>query len=420
MAIAIGNNQFTQVGQIKIGNSNVQRVYRGNDLIFPLSGFNGRVWAIKVQPDGKILVGGEFTTYNELSYNRIIRFNNDGSIDNTFNIGTGFNATVYAIEIENGVDGVKILVGGDFTGYNNTLVPVNRIARLFLNGTVDSSLQTLSGFNDSVRTIKFRETKPTSSSGILVGGAFTSYRGVTANRIILLNVFGGIDSRFVAPLAGQDGDRVGFRQNEVLSIEIDSLNRIVVGGSFFEILNFIGFTTVNHIYRFNEDTSRDSSFDTGSGSDKAFNGTVFDLKIGENNSIYCVGFFISYNGTPIGNHIAKLNANGSRDTSFNTGTGLDQIGRQVVIQSDGKIVAGGLFSSYNGIVARQLVRLNTNGTVDTTFSSGLGISNDPNNTEFRSLALNGNNILFGGLFNSYNGEIVPKNYIQLLPNGTKV
>ena len=58
------------------------------------SGFDGGVVDLYVQTDNKILVGGEFTSYNGTTYNRIIRLNTDGSIDNTFNVGDGFTTTV--------------------------------------------------------------------------------------------------------------------------------------------------------------------------------------------------------------------------------------------------------------------------------------------------------------------------------------
>ena len=95
------------------------------------TGFNNTVRVINIQPDGKILVGGGFSTYNGTTRNRIIRLNSNGSIDTSFNIGTGFNGNVFTIDIQ--PDG-KILVGGDFTTYNGTTS--NRIIRLNPNGSI--------------------------------------------------------------------------------------------------------------------------------------------------------------------------------------------------------------------------------------------------------------------------------------------
>ena len=65
------------------------------ELIASLSNTN----SVKVQTNGKIIVGGEFTLYNGTSINRIVRLNSDGSIDNTFNIGTGFAGTPTTISL---------------------------------------------------------------------------------------------------------------------------------------------------------------------------------------------------------------------------------------------------------------------------------------------------------------------------------
>jgi uncharacterized delta-60 repeat protein len=88
------------------------------------NGFNNTLLGIAIQSDGKILAGGIFTSYNGTSINRIVRLNTDGSIDSSFNIGSGFNNWVYSVAIQN--DG-KILAGGIFTSYNGT--SINRIDR---------------------------------------------------------------------------------------------------------------------------------------------------------------------------------------------------------------------------------------------------------------------------------------------------
>ena len=66
---------------------------------------------MRVQSDGKILVGGSFVNFNGINLNRLTRLNADGTIDGSFNAGTGAASNVNAIEIQ--PDG-KILVGGNF------------------------------------------------------------------------------------------------------------------------------------------------------------------------------------------------------------------------------------------------------------------------------------------------------------------
>ena len=99
------------------------------------TGFNTTVSALAVQPDGKVLVGGAFTSYNGVSNVRIARLNADGT-NNTgtgagqFNTGAGFNGTVNALALQ--PDG-KVLAGGAFTTYQG--VTATRLARLNTDGT---------------------------------------------------------------------------------------------------------------------------------------------------------------------------------------------------------------------------------------------------------------------------------------------
>ena len=102
-------------------------------------GASNGVYTTAVQSDGKIIIGGEFITYNGTARNRIARLNADGSLDATFNPGTGTNNIVRTTAVQS--DG-KIIIGGEFTGYNNS--GRNRIARI-LNCTTPNV--TLTGTN---------------------------------------------------------------------------------------------------------------------------------------------------------------------------------------------------------------------------------------------------------------------------------
>ena len=109
------------------------------------TGFNAEATAVAIQPDGKILVGGNFTQYNGTARNRIIRLNTDGSVDNTFAIGTGFNASVWSIVVQ---PDNKILVGGDFTSYSGSARA--KVIRLTSTGSIDTTFANLSPLNNTV------------------------------------------------------------------------------------------------------------------------------------------------------------------------------------------------------------------------------------------------------------------------------
>lgn len=198
-------------------------------------GFNVTIHAIAIQSDGKILVGGAFNNFNNNSRAGIVRLNANGTIDNTFTVGTGFGTgrTVYSIVIQS--DG-KILAGGDFITYNDT-TGVNGLVRLNTNGTLDSSF-TQGGFNTtssgSIRTIKVL-----SSGDILVGGDFTTYKGNTRNGIVKINSTGTVDYNIFG--TGLQNISTG---RKIYNIETLPSGEILIGG-FFESFN--GVTRNNFI-----------------------------------------------------------------------------------------------------------------------------------------------------------------------------
>lgn len=198
---------------------------------------------VNIDSSGKILVGGDFTTVQGVSIGRIARLNTNGSLDSTFTASVGLNARPNVIrEDSNG----KIYVGGVFTAFNS--VTNNRIIRLNSDGSKDTAFDNTTGFNAGVSDIEI----DTSSGLIYVGGLFTTYKGVSASRIVRLTATGSIDSSFNTG-SGFDG--------EVKTIAIDSTGKIYVGGSFF---NYNGLSA-SGIIKLNSDGTQDTSFNYGSG-----------------------------------------------------------------------------------------------------------------------------------------------------------
>jgi uncharacterized delta-60 repeat protein len=351
------------------------------------TGFNNTVNIIKTQSDEKILIGGLFTVYNNVSSSRITKLNSDGSIDNTFTIGTGFDNSTTTIQIQS--DG-KTLVGGAFTSYNGTTS--NRIIRLNSDGSNDNTFITGTGFGSTVNTIALQSDGKT-----LVGGLFTSYNGTTSNRIIRLNSDGSIDNTFSIG--------TGFN-NPVNIIAIQSDGKILVGGLF---TSYNG-TTSNRIIRLNSDGSIDNTFITGTG----FNNAIQIIQIQSDGKTLVGGAFTSYNGTT-SNRIIRLNSDGSIDNTFSIGTGFNFNVNAIQIQSDGKILAGGTFGSYNGTTSNRIIRLNSDGSIDNTFITGTGFNNTVNTIQTRS----DNKILIGGNFTTYN-SLSSEKIILLDTNGTKI
>ena len=338
------------------------------------AGFGATVNTVAIQSDGKILVGGDFTSYQGINRNYMVRLNIDGSFDSTFNMGNGFGSIVRAIAIQ--PDG-KILVGGDFAIYQGFIR--NRIVRLNTDGTIDLTFNIGTGFNSSVLALAIQ-----SDGKIVVGGSFTTYQGTTSNYIVRLNTNGSFDSTF--------NMGAGFTWN-VNTIAIQSDGKIIVGGQF---TNYQG-TNRNRIVRLNTDGSFDSTFNIGTG----FNSSVLALAIQSDGKIVVGGSFTTYQGTT-SNYIVRLNTNGSIDSAFNIGTGFGTNVRALAIQSDGKIVVGGDFTTYQGTTNRnRIARLNSDGNIDTTFNMGAGF-----NTNVLALAIKSDGeIVVVGQFAFYNFSV---------------
>lgn len=337
-----------------------------------VTGANGIINATKIQNDGKIVIGGTFTIFNGIPLKRIARLNENGTVDSTFNSGFGANYDITSLAIQN--DG-KIIVGGDFTSFNG--VAKKRIIRLNSSGIIDSTFNPGTGANLKIRTISIQ-----SDGKIIIGGDFTTFNGLSKNRIVRLNSNGSVDTTF------NIGSGAG---GWIYSITLQNDGKIILGGDF---LSYNG-TSRSHIARLNSNGSLDLTFNPGSG---ATNLAVYSTAIQSDGKIFIGGAFGAYNGIAR-TRIARLNTDGSLDISFNPGTGANDAIYTFNIQNDDKIIIAGFFTTYDGISLNHIARLNTNGTLDSTFNIGTGASN----TVLTSTIQSNGRIIIGGYFTDYNG-----------------
>lgn len=333
------------------------------------AGFNSTVQAMVIQPDGKILVGGDFTSYNNQPRNYLVRLNTDGTLDNSFDIGTGFNSSVFDIALQ--PDG-KILVGGYFTSFNGKTR--NRMVRLVADGALDDSFNIGTAFNNAVETIVLQ-----TDGKILIGGYFTSYNGQNRNRIIRLDPDGAVDASF--------NIGTGFN-NAVTRIALQLDGKILAGGFF---ITYNG-QSRQRIVRMNMDGSVDDSFNIGTG----FDNGVQTIVIQPDGKILVGGDFTRYKGS-VSNRIIRLEKNGATENGF--GSGFDSAVNTIALQPDGKILVGGYFSSYRGQNQYGIVRLERAGAFDRFFH----INQGPN-AHVRTIVQDPEGkILVGGAFTSYLG-----------------
>lgn len=404
-------------------------------------GSNFPIHSIAAQADGKLLLGGEFTTYNRLSVNKLIRvdtngiidpsfnfnysfpdylfhvkkilvqpdgkivclisqnssssvfsvstvvrFNSDGSVDNTFSTGTGFLGVVNDILLQ--PDG-KLLAAGNFTSFDNQ--PVSRLARLNTNGTLDNTLSTGTSANNVISKIDIQP-----DGKIILMGSFTNYNGVAKKYLARVNSDGSIDNSF----------SVGASTNMIPeNFKILSNGKILIVGEFS---SFSG-NAVQKAVKINSNGSFDSSFNlnysfsafTASGNS---NVTIDRLiEISDNKYAFAVNSFPSYFVQDRSELLltdslgqVQMNANVSHFINHQINANL----LKSITYSNNRLYVGGAFTAIAGKGKTNLAKLNFEGEVFANFNNNTGARY----TVLASAVQADGKIIIGGKFNSYNGN----------------
>jgi len=326
------------------------------------TGANGPIRAMVVQTDGKILVGGEFTSINGTARNRIARLNSDGSLDTTFNPGSGANGTVFAIATTSySYYSSGIIIGGDFTSYNGT--DRGRVALLSTSGSLNTSYLNSSGANGTVYSIAGSTSYSYfSGSGLYFGGAFTTFNGQTRKRIAKLDYNLNLDSSFYMS-SGPNGPIycISLIQNGF------SGTSLLVGGEFTEFNGYIrgNLALLSSSYSFSSASSLDLSFNVWTdGSVRTISGPSQYYSNTQN--IYIGGDFQMVNGASR-KRIAKIitssyggyptGLQGNVDATFNPDPGINARVSTVAYLSDSRMLVGGEFSAIQSVATPPIARL---------------------------------------------------------------
>ncbi len=330
-----------------------------------LAGANGDVLTLAQQPNGKILVGGSFTTLGGQSRSNIGRLNADGTVDASFSLGASSAVLCFVAQANS-----RIVVGGAFSALGGQ--SRSNIGRLNADGTVDGSFDP--GADDSVFSLAAQ-----ADGKILVGGRFTTLGGQSRSSIGRLNANGTVDVSFSPEVRGDYA--------YVYSLAVQSDGKILVGGIF----TMLGGQNRTNIGRLNADGTVDASFNPGADYYVCSLAPQADGKI-------LVGGRFSALGGQNRRCIGRLNADGTLDTSFNPIA--DGIVRSLVLQADGTILVGGDFYTLGGQIRNCIGRLNADGTVDENFNLGSG-----GTSCVYSLAMQADGkILVGGVFTRLGGQ----------------
>ena len=365
------------VGQLTINSTFTAGVTDGNS--------NGFVSA--VQPDGKILVGGNFAIVNGAEQFGLTRLNSNGSTDATFNVGgIGPNGGVYDIRIL--ADG-KILIGGTFTTYNG--VGISGLARLNSNGTLDASFNP--GGAGTVGAVQ--SIFPQADGKYLISGSnLSSYNGTARFSVIRVNNDGTLDTAFSSPFTTA-------QFVEMTSLQSDG--KAVIGGLFA----IAGYTNVA---RLNTNGSIDNTFNVGG---TGPNDGVYAVHVLPDNRILIGGEFTVFNG--VGRQGgARLNSNGSLDNTFSAfPIDLSHV-EYVAVKPNGQYVVAGGFIDDDGQFPVGLV--NTDGLPDVTFNPP-----QADNIGYHIALQPDGKILLAGWFNNTEslGNLTNRNLLRLNADGTR-
>ena len=394
-------------------------------------GINGTDFT--VLSDGGVLFAGSFSQFNGADHNRIVRLNPDGSVDNTFSIGTGPQGSTQVINSAKVQSDGKILLAGKFESFNDANA-VN-LVRLHPDGSVDESFvipgPSANFFSSGIGAMTLVD------DNIFLAGLNQDFvSGVLQFRVMKLNSDGSLVNEFTAPVSdmtangvvhdpilvnGPDGiflsanfsrmgadDRRGIALLDrttgelsadfdppigglpiVRTVREDADGNIFIGGRF----HFVNGVRSQNIAKLHPDGSLDEVFaaNIGAGPDQLVN----CIELDSDGRILVGGGMLYFDNSYSGN-LVRLNPDGTLDGTFAANVYTNSVGwgvKALHLMSDGKLIIGGHFDHINNQPMKALARLESDGTTDATF---VPPSFDANQVVNAIALMDDNNLLIGG------------------------
>lgn len=473
-----------------------------------LGGANGIIRSVVSQPDGKILIAGDFTSYNGQATRDVARLNRDGSFDPTFVVGPRPPESTALLTNAFCLDNGKVLLWGTFTSIGQ--YPLRYVARVFggeppapEQGVAQMSWFELK-FNETAGIVKVPVIRTGGNTGALTvsyaTADFTAHAGVDysttsgelafadgetvkeiavpiiyndqigGQRTFKLTLMGATGSLVSCLVTIHDNDRpsimsVGLatrtlredapsvdilitraesdRAEQSVLVQTASVTaeagvdytsvsqRVVFEEGVFEAWISVPLhpdqlvegneqltvalsspssqaqlsdqiTTTVTLVDANDIGSIDLSFRPMLGE---FAHSVSDIVVQPDRKILIAGWILLPDGTQ---GIARLNADGSIDSSFHSPETLNSAVSRMALQKDGKILIGGGFSQIGDVTRRSIARLNADGSVDPTFDAGSLFENK----QVLALALQSDGRIL------VSAGSVPNLFVRLNPDGS--
>ena len=370
--------------------------FRSTDL-FRAMGYP-TVSALAFDSTGRVWVGGTFDGCQGIGKNDLIRLLPDGSVDASFNPSLSANGVVTTLHPT--PEG-KVYLIGDFSGYDD--FRTHGICRLLGTGSLDTSFSLTPGpAGGYISTMALQtDGKP------IVIGAFTKMNGVAHKYIARLNTDGSLDTAFATGLGTDYSGRINM-----VDLYVDG--RVLIVGDFD---SYDG-VAQNGIARLHPDGSLDTSFEPGSGPwDISGFEELFDIHVLPDDRTVVVGRFSSFDGQPRPG-VVLLEANGSVSSTWAQVNGLSCSSsscgvRGVTPAADDTYLLWGSFHAYGGLPVQGFARIDLNGSLDTSFSIGSGADGSITSVKVR----NDGRYLVAGSFTSFNGTPT-EDLVCLNPDGS--
>jgi len=345
----------------------------------------------------KMMIVGAFTSYNGVSRLKLVRSYTDGEVDLTFDPSTSIpTAGQTPLEITQQPDGKYVIVG-NFTTYRGT--NRNRIARINYDGTLDTSFVIGTGFSQSTYYV----AQDTGGKLLVCSQSSQTYSGVSVGLLCRLNSNGSLDTTF---------------QNNTLTGNTIANKVIRNSDGTYYVSGVFTRSGRSNLVKLNSDGSYASS-DPFNTSGVGFVGSVNDFEVLPDGKLIVVGDFTVYNGVGTGRGMIRLNANGTKDATFAT-PGYGNYQYEVLLQGS-KYISVGFGYTYSGIAINNITRINSNGTLDTSWNSGNFTSITTEDLIQHLVMLTGATsdsgyIFCGGFFNSYDG-VLTENIVKMNRDG---
>ena len=347
------------------------------------------VFDTEIQPDGKILVGGGFITYNGVTVNGIVRLNTDGSIDDTFDTGVGaLGGVVRSIKVQ--PDG-KILIGGNFGNFNYNYH--KGIVRLNSDGSFDDTFSVNfiepQSYPPDVLDIEIAED----GNIYLAGDFIAGLNDLGARCVCRINAEGDFDSSFLPSFGEYD---------TVYSLTLAPDGDVYASGFFF-------YGVKAGLVKLNSDGTKDNAFTAG----YTAYGTIEQTCILPDGGVLIGGLFKEDFSSNIFYTLGKLNSDGTFNAEFNVvqapalNTNTNVV-HDICLHNGNAIIAGNGLSYISESESDELFMIDMQGNVLPEFNTGngFGFTNGNPSSVFSVTVQSDAKLLVGGRFNNYNSTSV--------------